>query len=177
MRHICEQYDKIAEAAKDSMKALKDFKRKAEANPVTAEMAKYWSTLPSDHYMNDLDELREEIRTQQARADGMVVGGGESVVAQYKRQAEQIESLRAEFEDSEGEKRKRLEEISNIEESWLPSLRKHIADVNASFSGGMSEMGFCGEVGLREVREDAEDPESAFDYERFAIDIRVSHSC
>ena len=107
----------------------------------------------------------------------MVVGGGESVVAQYKRQAEQIESLRAEFEDSEGEKRKRLEEISNIEESWLPSLRKHIADVNASFSGGMSEMGFCGEVGLREVREDAEDPESAFDYERFAIDIRVSHSC
>ena len=53
----------------------------------------------------------------------MVVGGGESVVAQYKRQAEQIESLRAEFEDSEGEKRKRLEEISNIEESWLPSLR------------------------------------------------------
>ena len=41
----------------------------------------------------------------------------------------------------------------------------------------MSEMGFCGEVGLREVREDAEDPESAFDYERFAIDIRVSHSC
>ena len=49
------EYDKIAEAAKDSMKALKDFKRKAEANPVTAEMAKYWSTLPSDHYMNDLD--------------------------------------------------------------------------------------------------------------------------
>ena len=46
------RYDKIAEAAKDSMKALKDFKRKAEANPVTAEMAKYWSTLPSDHYMN-----------------------------------------------------------------------------------------------------------------------------
>eukprot|EP01045_Picozoa_sp_COSAG04_P038978 COSAG04_NODE_10701_length_758_cov_0.866464_1_plen_44_part_00 len=28
----------------------------------------------------------------------MAVGGGESVVAQYKRQAEQIESLRAEFE-------------------------------------------------------------------------------
>ena len=171
------EYDKIEEAYNDSRKALKDFKRKADANPVTAEMAKYWSSLPSDHYMNDLDELREEIRTQQARADGMVVGGGESVVAQYKRQAEQIESLRAEFEDSEGEKRKRLEEISNIEESWLPSLRKHIADVNASFSGGMSEMGFCGEVGLKEVREDAEDPGSAFDYERFAIDIRVSHSC
>ena len=75
----------------------------------------------------------------------MVVGGGESVVAQYKRQAEQIESLRAEFEDSEGEKRKRLEEISNIEESWLPSLRKvRNSDWNSGkFDGYLCEILAC----------------------------------
>ena len=38
----------------------------------------------------------------------------------------------------------------------------------------MADMGFCGEIGLREAKENPADPEnSAFDYANFAIDIRV----
>ena len=54
---------------------------------VSEETLRYWASLPANHFMNDSDQLAEQIRTDQARADAMVTDGdGQEIVKRYKRQ-------------------------------------------------------------------------------------------
>ena len=169
-----EEYDSVTEKYKDCMDSLKDLKRKAEAVEVPPEVLTYWGTLPPDHFMNDPEQLSEQIRTDQARADAMVTENGQQMVQLYKRQEAQIAQLQAEFQNMETEKATRLQEIADLEESWLPKLRGSVEKINEAFAKAMAEMGFCGEVGLRDPKDNPADPEnSGFDYSNFAIDIRV----
>ena len=171
-----EEYDEIEEKFKACKESLKLLKRKAEQAVVSEETLRYWASLPANHFMNDSDQLAEQIRTDQARADAMVTDGdGQEIVKRYKRQEAQIIQLQAEFESMEADKHARLQKIAEVEQSWLPSLRQRIQSINEAFSAAMAEMGFCGEIGLREAKDNPADPEnSAFDYSNFAIDIRYA---
>ena len=62
------------------MRSLKDLHAKVNAAPVPAELQAYWASLPPDHFMNDIDGLLDQQRTEQARADAMVKDGGQQAV-------------------------------------------------------------------------------------------------
>ena len=89
--------------------------------------------------MNDLEQLAEQIRTDQARADAMVTDGGQEVVQRYERQEAQIAQLQSEFENLEADKEKRLQKIAEVEQDWLPPLRQRIDKINAAFAAAMDE--------------------------------------
>jgi chromosome segregation ATPase len=170
-----EIFDDIDQKFKECKDTLRSLRQRAQQTDVPQDLQDYWASLPPDHFLNDKEQLEEQIRTDQARADSMVTDvGGQEIVQRYKRAEDQIKKLQSEFESMEAEKEARTQKIAEVEQSWLPALRQRIEKINAAFGSAMAEMGFCGEVELREAKENPADEEnSAFDYSNFAIDISV----
>ncbi|KAK3006360.1 hypothetical protein RJ639_016613 [Escallonia herrerae] len=73
-----------------------------------------------------------------------------NILEEYERRQQKIESLMKKQESDEKELTFLSDEINALKDSWLPTLRNLVAQINETFSRNFQEMAVAGEVSLDE---------------------------
>nr|GMD69867.1 structural maintenance of chromosomes protein 5 [Ipomoea batatas] len=87
-----------------------------------------------------------------------------NALEQYETRQRKIDSLSKKHEMDEKELSCHLNEINALKESWLPTLRDLVSQINDTFSRNFREMAVAGEVSL---------DEHDMDFDKYGILIRV----
>uniref|UniRef100_A0A8C4T7Q5 Structural maintenance of chromosomes protein 5 n=2 Tax=Erpetoichthys calabaricus TaxID=27687 RepID=A0A8C4T7Q5_ERPCA len=113
---------------------------------------------------NTLDEIDAMINEEQSRA-ACFTGLNASVVEEYTKRTQEIQSLTRELEEKKKELDDYKENISQVKERWLNPLKELVDQINEKFAEFFRSMQCAGEVDLHSENEE--------EYDKYGIRIRV----
>ncbi|KAF3437342.1 hypothetical protein FNV43_RR20095 [Rhamnella rubrinervis] len=164
------QYEKIALQAsmrlEDCKKAVEDFrqqlsaaKRHAESIAViTPDLEKEFMEMPTT-----IEELEAAIQDNISQANSFLFLNN-NILEEYEHRKRQIENIATKLDADRNELTRHKAEVDGLKESWLPTLRRLVAQINETFSRNFQEMAVAGEVLL---------DERGIDFDQFGILIKV----
>lgn len=134
-------------------------KRHAESIAViTPELEKSFLEMP-----DTVEELKAAIEDSVSEANNILFLN-QNILQEYEHRQQQIEDISTKLEADKKELGTCLTEIDVLKESWLPTLRNLVAQINETFSRKFQEMAVAGEVLL---------DEHGTDFDQFGILIKV----
>lgn len=143
----------------DLQQQLTSAKRQAESIAViTPELGKAFLEMPTT-----IEELEAAIRDNISQANSILFLN-QNILQEYEHRQCQIESVTRKLEADKKELRRCVAEVEALKESWLPTLRKLVSQINETFSRNFQEMAVAGEVSL---------DEHDMDFDQFGILIKV----
>lgn len=110
-----------------------------------------------------IEELEAAIQDTISQANSILFLN-HNILEEYESRQRKIESLKSKQDSVEEELSKCVDEINSLKESWLPTLRNLVGQINETFSRNFKEMAVAGEVLL---------DEHDMDYENYGILIKV----
>ncbi|XP_057977926.1 structural maintenance of chromosomes protein 5 isoform X2 [Malania oleifera] len=120
-------------------------KRHAESIAIiTPELGKAFLEMPTT-----IEELEVAIQDTISQANSIFFLNN-NILEEYEGRQRKIGDLSAKLEADEKELRRRLAEIEALKDSWLPTLRNLVAQINETFGRNFQEMAVAGEVSLDE---------------------------
>ncbi|KAM6595068.1 hypothetical protein CsatA_002771 [Cannabis sativa] len=151
--------EECKEAVRYCQEKLSAAKRHAESVAVlTPELGKKFLEMPTT-----IEELEAAIQDYISQANG-IFSLNRNVLEEYEHRQRQIAALSTKLEDDKLKLQIHKEEIDQLKESWLPTLRNLVAQINETFGRNFKEMAVAGEVSLEE---------HGMDYDQFGILIKV----
>ncbi|KAL8815213.1 MAG: hypothetical protein Q9223_005629 [Gallowayella weberi] len=153
------EYQRLASAGKEVLKAVNEMKAKAENSGDAALL---------DHIQNcsaeqTSQQLEEEIESEKARLELMHEGNDRGIIKEYEAREQKIGNLRTSLESLKEELEQAGERIQGVRERWEPELDRLVGLISRSFGENMREIGCAGEV---EVGKDEE-------FENWSIKVLV----
>ncbi|XP_031113610.1 structural maintenance of chromosomes protein 5 [Ipomoea triloba] len=125
---------------------------------ITPELEQAFLEMPST-----IEELEAAIQDTVYQANSILCLNP-NALEQYETRQRKIDSLSKKHEMDEKELSCHLNEINALKESWLPTLRDLVSQINDTFSRNFREMAVAGEVSL---------DEHDMDFDKYGILIRV----
>uniref|UniRef100_A0A6N2MVU2 Structural maintenance of chromosomes protein 5 n=1 Tax=Salix viminalis TaxID=40686 RepID=A0A6N2MVU2_SALVM len=143
----------------DHRQQLLAAKRHAESIAIiTPELEKAFLEMPTT-----IEELEAAIQDTLSQANS-TLSLNQNVVEEYEHRQGKIEAITNKLEADKEELKKCLAEIDALKESWLPTLRSLVTQINETFSHNFKEMAVAGEVSLDEHDND---------FDQFGVLIKV----
>ncbi|XP_060670254.1 structural maintenance of chromosomes protein 5 isoform X1 [Ziziphus jujuba] len=164
------QHEKAALQAsmhlEDSKKVVEDYrqqlsaaKRHAESiAAITPELEKEFLEMPTT-----IEELEAAIQDNVSQANSMLFLNN-NILAEYEHRKRQIEGIETKLDADKNELTRHKTEVDNLKQSWLPTLRNLVSQINETFSRNFQEMAVAGEVSL---------DEHGVDFDQYGILIKV----
>eukprot|EP00252_Welwitschia_mirabilis_P000893 TRINITY_DN10890_c0_g1_i1.p1 TRINITY_DN10890_c0_g1~~TRINITY_DN10890_c0_g1_i1.p1 ORF type:complete len:1092 (-),score=272.58 TRINITY_DN10890_c0_g1_i1:474-3749(-) len=110
-----------------------------------------------------VEELEAAIQDFTAQANS-VIFLNHNVLEEYERRCDQIHELESKVTNDRSVLNKTIEEITQLREAWLPTLRNLVSKINETFGRNFQEMAVAGEVTL---------DEHDVDFDKYGILIKV----
>ncbi|XP_062115541.1 structural maintenance of chromosomes protein 5 isoform X2 [Humulus lupulus] len=152
-------YEDCKNAVRDCQEKLSAAKRHAESVAVlTPELGKEFLEMPTT-----IEELEAAIQDNISQANA-IFSLNRNVLEEYEHRQRQIAAVSTKLEADRLKLQMQKDEIEELKESWLPTLRNLVAQINETFSRNFQEMAVAGEVSLEE---------HDMDFEQFGILIKV----
>ncbi|KAA8515642.1 hypothetical protein F0562_018747 [Nyssa sinensis] len=143
----------------DYRQQLSAAKRHAESvATITPELEQAFLEMPTT-----IEELEAAIQDNISQANSILFLN-HNILEEYERLQRQTQAISTKLEADEEELKGRIAEIDAIKESWLPTLRNLVAQINETFSCNFQEMAVAGEVSL---------DEQDMDFDNYGILIKV----
>ncbi|CAA2952068.1 structural maintenance of chromosomes 5 [Olea europaea subsp. europaea] len=143
----------------DCREELIDAKKHAESVAViTPELEHAFLEMPVS-----IEELEAAIQDTISQANSILFLN-HNILEEYEGRRRKIEDLSQKQEMDEKELHSRVVEINALKESWLPTLRSLVTQINETFSHNFQEMAVAGEVSL---------DEHDMDFDQYGILIKV----
>ncbi|KAJ6964611.1 hypothetical protein NC652_002761 [Populus alba x Populus x berolinensis] len=153
------QLEYCKKETEDHRQQLLAAKRHAESIAIiTPELEKAFLEMPTT-----IEELEAAIHDTLSQANS-TLSLNQNVVEEYEHRQGKIEAITKKLEADKEELKKCLAEIDALKESWLPTLRSLVTQINETFSHNFQEMAVAGEVSLDEHDND---------FDQFGILIKV----
>ncbi|KAJ8747043.1 hypothetical protein K2173_011297 [Erythroxylum novogranatense] len=134
-------------------------KRHAESIAIiTPELEKAFVEMPTT-----IEELKAAIQDTLSEANSIHFLN-HNILKEYEHRQEKIETISRKLEADKEQLKRCIAEIDLLKDSWLPTLRNLVAQINDTFSRNFKEMAVAGEVSLDEHEED---------FDKFGILIKV----
>ncbi|KAH8520108.1 hypothetical protein H0E87_001534 [Populus deltoides] len=153
------QLEYCKKETEDHRQQLLAAKRHAESIAIiTPELEKAFLEMPTT-----IEELEAAIQDTLSQANS-TLSLNQNVVEEYEHRQGKIEAITKKLEADKEELKKCLAEIDALKESWLPTLRSLVTQINETFSHNFQEMAVAGEVSLDEHDND---------FDQFGILIKV----
>ncbi|GBG67284.1 hypothetical protein CBR_g88572 [Chara braunii] len=153
------EFEECARAAASHREKLRKAKEDAEqVCRVTTELQEKFAQLPVS-----VEALEDAIQDTEYRANAILCHNP-NVVAEYELRSRQIKDLSKKLEEEEVLHQNGRNEIENLKNEWLPTLRELVGNINESFGRNFQEMAIAGEVSL---------DEHGMDFEKYGILIKV----
>ncbi|KAG6789486.1 hypothetical protein POTOM_005584 [Populus tomentosa] len=153
------QLEYCKKETEDHRQQLLAAKRHAESIAIiTPELEKAFLEMPMT-----IEELEAAIHDTLSQANS-TLSLNQNVVEEYEHRQGKIEAITKKLEADKEELKKCLAEIDALKESWLPTLRSLVTQINETFSHNFQEMAVAGEVSLDEHDND---------FDQFGILIKV----
>ncbi|ONI20553.1 hypothetical protein PRUPE_2G022000 [Prunus persica] len=164
------QHDKVALQAalhlEECKKAVEDFRQQLEVAKknaeliarITPELEKAFLEMPTT-----IEELEAAIQENISQANSILFLN-HNILKEYEDRQRQIEDKAKKLEADKVELRRCIADVDNLKETWLPTLRNLVAQINETFSWNFKEMAVAGEVSL---------DEHEMDFDQFGILIKV----
>eukprot|EP00873_Tetraselmis_striata_P002062 jgi/Tetstr1/422326/TSEL_013169.t1 len=134
--------------AKQHAQALRD-KASREAPMPENEEEKEAHKAKMAELTDDIAELIQEMEELQAEADAIACSNP-NVLKEYKERVEKIKNLEGKLEETTRIVNTGQSGIDEKKARWLPELQELVAKINTTFQINFSEIGFAGEVRLKE---------------------------
>lgn len=143
----------------DFRQQLSALKRHAESVAlITPELERAFLEMPTT-----IEDLVVAIQDTTSEANSILFLN-HNILEEYRSRQNKIEELSMKYKSDEKEYDKKLVDMHEIKESWLPTLRNLVAQINETFSRNFQEMAVAGEVSL---------DEHDMDYDKYGILIKV----
>ncbi|KAB5520476.1 hypothetical protein DKX38_024795 [Salix brachista] len=153
------QLEYCKKETEDHRQQLLAAKRHAESIAIiTPELEKAFLEMPTT-----IEELEAAIQDTLSQANS-TLSLNQNVVEEYEHRQGKIEAITNKLEADKEELKKCLAEIDALKESWLPTLRSLVTQINETFSHNFKEMAVAGEVSLDEHDND---------FDQFGVLIKV----
>ncbi|KAH8520109.1 hypothetical protein H0E87_001534 [Populus deltoides] len=137
------QLEYCKKETEDHRQQLLAAKRHAESIAIiTPELEKAFLEMPTT-----IEELEAAIQDTLSQANS-TLSLNQNVVEEYEHRQGKIEAITKKLEADKEELKKCLAEIDALKESWLPTLRSLVTQINETFSHNFQEMAVAGEVSL-----------------------------
>lgn len=134
-------------------------KKHAESvSMISPDLEKLFIEMPST-----IEELEAAIHETMNEANSILLLN-HNILEEYENRQRKIDSLEGKQDAVEVELRRCVDEINALKESWLPTIRNLVAQINETFSRNFKDMAVAGEVSL---------DERDIDYENYGILIKV----
>ncbi|GLT36064.1 hypothetical protein SLA2020_104690 [Shorea laevis] len=154
-----QQFEDCKKEVEDCRQQLSAAKTSAESIAViTPEVEKAFLEMPTT-----IEELEAAIEDNISQANSILFLN-QNILQEYEHRQHQIEDISTKLEADKEELERCLAEINALKESWLPTLRNLVAQINETFSHKFQEMAVAGEVLL---------DEHGTDFDQFGILIKV----
>ncbi|KAK1293175.1 hypothetical protein QJS10_CPB17g01860 [Acorus calamus] len=151
-----EECKKVTEHCKQELLAAK---RQAESIAlITDELAQEFREMPTT-----VEELEAAIQDTISEANSILFLN-QNILQEYESRQHKINTIAMKLEADDKELKRHLSEIETLKESWIPTLRNLVAQINETFSHNFQEMAVAGEVSL---------DEHEMDFDKFGILIKV----
>lgn len=138
---------------------LQAAKKHAESvSTISPDLEKLFIEMPST-----IEELEAAIQDTISQANSILFLN-HNILEEYENRQRKIDSLEGKQDTVEVELRRCVDEINALKESWLPTIRNLVAQINETFSRNFKDMAVAGEVLL---------DERDIDYENYGILIKV----
>ncbi|KAM5552127.1 structural maintenance of chromosomes protein 5 [Rosa sericea] len=125
---------------------------------ITPELQRAFLEMPTT--IEDLEAAIEETASQ---ANSILLLN-HNILKEYEDRQRKIEAIATKLEEDKAELMRCIAEVDNLKETWLPTLRNLVAQINETFSWNFQEMAVAGEVSL---------DEHDMDFDQFGILIKV----
>ncbi|KAJ6755138.1 STRUCTURAL MAINTENANCE OF CHROMOSOMES PROTEIN 5 [Salix purpurea] len=153
------QLEYCKKETEDHRQQLLAAKRHAESIAIiTPELEKAFLEMPTT-----IEELEAAIQDTLSQANS-TLSLNQNVVEEYEHRQGKIEAITNKLEADKEELKKCFAEIDALKESWLPTLRSLVTQINETFSHNFKEMAVAGEVSLDEHDND---------FDQFGVLIKV----
>ncbi|XP_058203273.1 structural maintenance of chromosomes protein 5 [Rhododendron vialii] len=125
---------------------------------LTPELGQSFIEMPTT-----IEELEGLIEDTIAQANSIMFLN-HNILEEYESRRKKVEELSRKQEIDEKEFSSQLDEINALKESWLPTLRSLVTQINETFSHNFQEMAVAGEVSL---------DEHDMDFDKYGVHIKV----
>ncbi|XAR54385.1 hypothetical protein NMG60_11029487 [Bertholletia excelsa] len=125
---------------------------------ITPELEQQFLEMPAT--IEDLEAAMEDTVSQA----NSILFLNHNILEEYESRRRKIEELSKKQESDEKEWSRQLDQINTLKESWLPTLRNLVAQINVTFGHNFQEMAVAGEVSL---------DEHEMDFDKYGILIKV----
>ncbi|KAF5946156.1 hypothetical protein HYC85_016384 [Camellia sinensis] len=143
----------------DCRQQLSAVKRHAESVAIiTPELEQAFLEMPTT-----IEELEAAIQDTISQANSIFLLN-HNILEEYESRQKKIEELSKKQELDEKEWKRQFDKINALKESWLPTLRSLVFQINETFSRNFQEMAVAGEVSL---------DEHDMDFDKYGILIKV----
>ncbi|KAL7259206.1 hypothetical protein ACSBR1_005158 [Camellia fascicularis] len=143
----------------DCRQQLSAVKRHAESVAIiTPELEQAFLEMPAT-----IEELEAAIQDTISQANSIFLLN-HNILEEYESRQKKIEELSKKQELDEKEWKRQFDKINTLKESWLPTLRSLVFQINETFSRNFQEMAVAGEVSL---------DEHDMDFDKYGILIKV----
>ncbi|KAL6125214.1 hypothetical protein ACLB2K_073273 [Fragaria x ananassa] len=153
------QLDESTKVVEDCRQQLSAAKNHAESIAMmTPELQRAFLEMPTT--IEDLEAAIDET-TSQANSILLL---NQNILKEYEDRQRKIDAIAKKLEEDKAELMSCKAEVDNLKETWLPTLRNLVAQINETFSWNFQEMAVAGEVSL---------DEHDMDFDQFGILIKV----
>lgn len=111
---------------------------------ITPELEQAFLEMPTT-----IEELVAAIQDTTSQANSILFLN-HNILEEYESRQNKIEDLSLKHESDEKEYNRQLAKMNDLKESWLPTLRNLVGQINETFSRNFQEMAVAGEVSLDE---------------------------
>ncbi|XP_050387730.1 structural maintenance of chromosomes protein 5 isoform X2 [Argentina anserina] len=125
---------------------------------ITPELQRAFLQMPTT--IEDLEAAIEETASQASS----ILLLNHNILKEYEDRQRKIEAIATKLEEDKAELVRFIAEVDNLKETWLPTLRNLVSQINETFSWNFQEMAVAGEVSL---------DEHDMDFDQFGILIKV----
>lgn len=154
-----QQYEYCKNEVEKYRQQLQAAKKHAESvSMISPALEKLFIEMPST-----IEELEAAIQDTMSQANSILLLN-HNILEEYENRQRKIESLEGKQDTVEVELHRCVDEINALKESWLPTIRNLVAQINDTFSRNFKDMAVAGEVSL---------DERDIDYENYGILIKV----
>mmetsp|Transcript_40466 Transcript_40466/g.96183 ORF Transcript_40466/g.96183 Transcript_40466/m.96183 type:complete len:1063 (+) Transcript_40466:234-3422(+) len=150
-----------AKEMKEATKRAKDAANRLAPFPDDAEERAVFKQRLSS-VSDDVDVLDQEIDDLTAQAN-RIACSNPGAVEEYAERQRRIKDLEAKERNEHTTVEEARRRIASLKEQWLPELKELVAKINDKFSVNFAEIGFAGEVFLKEDD----------DFDKYEIQIKV----
>ncbi|KAL6129720.1 hypothetical protein ACLB2K_073069 [Fragaria x ananassa] len=153
------QLDESTKVVEDCRQQLSAAKNHAESIAMmTPELQRAFLEMPTT--IEDLEAAIDETTSQ----GNSILLLNQNILKEYEDRQRKIDAIAKKLEEDKAELMRCIAEVDNLKETWLPTLRNLVAQINETFSWNFQEMAVAGEVSL---------DEHDMDFDQFGILIKV----